>query len=126
MIDQEIHLTIDTGIIPTKRIEAIQIVKINDIKIIDQENVQTIDQIINDPNTTIIKLDHEIGTQVITKDKETFPSHLTAIIHVILILKTNIEVINKNIKDRYIKYKQQKKQIQTPLVSIVQKALNYN
>ena len=46
MIDQEIHRTIDTGIIPTIGLEATQILEINAIKTIDREIIQTIDQVI--------------------------------------------------------------------------------
>ena len=115
---QEIHRTIDIKIIPTIGIEANQIVEINDIKTIDRKIIQTIDQIIKDLTTTIIKIDHEIthkiGTQTITIDKETILNHLIGIIHFIPILKTNIEVIHRNIKNKEFTYKQLKKQIQTP------------
>ena len=78
-IDQEAHRTIDIESIPTKVIEATQIVEINDIKTIDREIIQTKDQIIKHLTPTIIKIDHEIthtiGTQTITKDKETILNH---------------------------------------------------
>ena len=93
MIDQEIYCTIDIEIIPTIGVEATQTVEINDIKTNDREIIQTINQMIKDLITTIIKIDHEIThkieTQTITIDKETILSHLIGIIHVIPILKTN-------------------------------------
>ena len=99
MIDQEIHLTIDTEIILTIGIEVTQIVEINDIKTIDREIILTINQITRDLTTTTIKIDHEIThkkeTQTITIDKETIPNHHIGIIHVITILKTNTEVTHQ-------------------------------
>ena len=99
MIDQEIHLTIDTEIILTIGIEVTQIVEINDIKTIDREIIPTINQITRDLTTTTIKIDHEIThkkeTQTITIDKETIPNHHIGIIHVITILKTNTEVTHQ-------------------------------
>ena len=104
MIDQETHRTIDIEIIPTIETEAIQIIEIIDIKTIDHEIIQTTDQITKDLITTIIKKDHEIthkiGIQTTTIDKETTPNHLIEIIHVIQIIKTNIEAIHQNIKDK--------------------------
>ena len=103
MIDQETHHTIDIEIIPTKGTEVIQIIEISNI-IIDHEIIQTTDQITKDPIITIIKLDHEIihriGFQTITIDKKTTVSHLIGITHVIQTLKTNIEVIHQNIRDK--------------------------
>ena len=104
MINQEIHLAIDIEFIPTIGLEATQIVEINDIKTIDREIIQTIDHIIKDVTRTIIKIDHEtthkIGTQTLTIDKETILNHLIGTIHVIQILKTNIEAEYQNIKDK--------------------------
>ena len=103
-IDQEIHRTIDIEIIPTIETEATRIIEINDIKRIDHKIIQTTYQITKDLTRTIIKIDHEIthkiGIQTITIDKETTLSHLIEIIHVIQILKTNIEAIHQNIKDK--------------------------
>ena len=103
MIDQETHHTIDTEIVPTIGTEVIQMIEINNI-IIDHEIIQAIDQINKDLITTIIKIDHEkthnIGIQTITIDKETTLNHLIEITHVIQILKTNIEVIHQNIRDK--------------------------
>ena len=104
MIDQEIHRTIEIEIIPTKGIEATQIIKTNDIKTKDHEIIQTTDQITKNLTTRIIKIDQEIthkkGNQTITIDKETTLNHLIGIIHVIPILKTNIEALHPNIKDK--------------------------
>ena len=101
-IDQEIHLSVDTGNIPTTVIEATQIVEISDIKTIDREIIQTEDQNIKDLTTIFIKIDHEIihkiETQTITIDKETILNHLIEIKHATLILKTNKEVNHQNIK----------------------------
>ena len=104
MIEQEIHRTMDIEIIPTKGIEATQIIEINDIKTKNHEITQTTDQVTKNLIARIIKIDHEIthkmGTQTITVDKETTFNHLIGIIHVIPILKTNIEAIHPNIKDK--------------------------
>ena len=54
MIDQETHHTKDTEIIPTIETEVIQIIEINNITI-DQEIIQTTDQITKDLIITIIK-----------------------------------------------------------------------
>ena len=103
MIDQETHHTLDTEILPTIGTEVNQIIEINTI-ILDHEVIQTIDQITKDPITTIIKLDHKIihkiGNQTVTIDKETTLNHLIGIIHVMQTLKTNIEVIHENIRDK--------------------------
>ena len=102
-IDQDIHCTKNTEIFPTIETEATQIIEINDIKTKDHEIIQTTDQI-SKLTTTVIKIDHEItqkiGTQTIAIDSETTLNHLIEIIHVIQILKTNIEAIHQNIKDK--------------------------
>ena len=68
----------------------------------NHEIIQTTDQIIKDLTTTIIKKDHKIthkiGTQTITIDKETTLNYLIEIIHIIPILKTNIEAHTKTSK----------------------------
>ena len=129
LIDQEIHHTIDIEVFPTRETEAIRLIEINDI-ITDHEIIQTTNQITKDLIKIIIKIDHEIihkiGTQTITIDKEITLNHLIEIIHVIKILKNNREAIHQNIKDKYIKYKQLKKLIQTVLVLTTRKILNYN
>ena len=103
MIDQEIHRTIDIEIIPTIETEAFRIIEINDITT-DHEIIRKTNQITKDLTTKIIKIDHEIihKIEIIFKtiDKETTPNHLIGIIHVILILTTNIEVTHQNIKDK--------------------------
>ena len=103
MIDQETHHTIDIEIIPTIGTEVIQIIEISNL-IINQEIIQTADQITKDPTITIIKIDHEIihkiGIQTITIDKETTLNHLIEITHVIQTLKTIIEAIHQNIRDK--------------------------
>ena len=103
MIDQETHHTIDTEIVPTKGTEVIQVIAINNITI-DHEIIQTIDRITKDLIITIIKIDlekvHNTGIQTITIDKETTLIHLIGITHVIQTLKTNIEVIHQNIRDK--------------------------
>ena len=76
MIDQETQHTIDIEIIPTIGRKVIQIIEISNI-IIDHEIIQTI-----------------------TIDKETTLNHLIEITHIIQILKTNIEVIHENIRDK--------------------------
>ena len=103
MIDQEIHHTKDIEIIPTIETEAIRIIGITDI-IIDHEIIQTTDQTTKDLITIIIKIDHEIihtiGIQTITVDKGITLNHLIEIIHVIQVLKTNIEAIHQNIEEK--------------------------
>ena len=122
-IDHETHLTIETGIIPTIGIEAIQIIEISVIKTTDQEIIQTTDQIIKDSTTITIEIDHEITrkieTQNKTKNEGIIPNPLIGITTVTPIPKTSIEATHQNIKGKLIKYKQLKKQIQIPLVSIV-------
>ena len=68
---------------------------------------------------------HEIGIQVITTNKELILNLLIEIIIATLIPNTNIESTHQNINDKLIRYKQLKKQLHTPLVSIIQKVLNY-
>ena len=80
---------------------------------------------------TTIKIDHEIihktETQVITIDIEIIPSHLIEIITITPpILNTDIEVVHQNTKNKSIKYRQMKKQLQTLQVLITQKLMNYN
>ena len=78
----------------------------------------------------IIKTDqetiHKIETQIITKNKEVIPNLLIGIITVNPIHNADIEAIHRSIKDKLIKYKQLKKQLQTPLVSMTQRILDYN
>ena len=104
MIDQGFHHPIDILIFPTIETEATLIIQVNDIKIIDHEIIRITDQITKDLTTIIIKIDHEITHKIEIQDikieKETTLNHLIGIIQVILILKTNIEVIYQNIKDK--------------------------
>ena len=129
-IDHEIHHTMVTETILTIEIEAIQIIEISIIKTTDQEKIHTTDQIIKDPMIITIKIDHEtihkIEIQTITINKEIIPNILIGIITVTPIPNTVIEATHRNIKNKLIKYKQLKKQLQTPLVSMIQKVLNYN
>ena len=103
MIDQETHHTIDIEIIPTIGTEVIQIIAINNITI-DHEIIQTIDQITKDLIKTIIKIDHQkihnIGIKTITINKEITLNHLIGMTHVIQTLKTNIEKMHQNIRDK--------------------------
>ena len=104
MIDQETPRTIEVGFIPTKGIEASQIIEINDIKTIDHEIILATDQMIKDLTTTTIEryhvIIHKIEIRTITIDKETTLNHHIEITHVIQILKPNVEVIHQNIKDK--------------------------
>ena len=104
MIDPEIHLRINTGIISTIGIEVTQIVEINDTKTIDREITQTTDQIIKVLTTITIKIDQEITCkieiQTRTIVKEVIPNHLIEIKTVTPILQTKIEVKHQNIKDK--------------------------
>ena len=128
-IEHEIHHIIEIETTLTKKIEAIQIIKINIIQTADQEIAHTKGQIIKDP-MIITKTDqeifHKIEIQAITIDKEIIPNLLIGIITVTPILNTDVGAIHQSIKDKLTKYKQLKKQLQTPLVSITQKIPNYN
>ena len=115
-IDHEIHHTIEIETIPTIEMEAIQITEISITQTTDQEITHTIDQIIKDPRI-IIKTDqetiHKIETQIITINK-TISNLLKGIITITPINNSDMETIHRSIKDKLIKYKQQKKQLQTP------------
>ena len=99
-IDHEIHRTIETETIPTTGIGAIQIVEITVIRTIDQEIVHTTDQIIKDPITITIKIDHEtihkIGIQTIAINKEIILNLLIGIILVIPNPKTSMKATPKH------------------------------
>ena len=129
-IDHETHHTTGTETIQTIGIEAIPIIVINVTKTIDQETIHTADPIINEQITRTITIDHEIihriGIQTITISKGIILNLLIEINIATPIPKTDIEAIHRNIKDKLIKYTQLKKQIQTPLISMIQKAQNYN
>ena len=127
-IDHEIHHTMKTETIQTIGIKIIQIIEINVTKTIDQETIHTTDLINNEPITTTIiidhKINHKIGIQIITINKEFILNLLIKIINAIPIPNTNREATQRNIK--LIRSKQLKKQLQTPMVSMIQKVLNYN
>ena len=129
-IYHETHHTIETETIQTKRIEVIQIIEVNITKTADQEIILTTDPIINEQITTTTITDHEkfhkIGVQTITISKGIILNLLIEVIIATTILNTNIEATHRNIKDKLIRYKQKKKQLQTPLVSMIQKVQNYN
>ena len=115
-IDYETHHTIETKTIQPIGIETIPIIEINVTKTIDQEKIHTTDPIINEQITITITIDHEIihriGTQTITISKGII---LNPLIEIIIRCRSNtgVEAIHRNIKDKLIKYKQLKKQIQT-------------
>ena len=95
---------------------------------IDQEIIHQIDQTITD-QMIIIKTDHgtvhKIEIQVTIIDIEIIPSHHIGIITIIIILNTDTEVVHQNIKDILIKYRQMKKQHQTPQVLMTREVTNY-
>ena len=127
-IDHEIHHITEIGTIQALGIEVIQIVEIRTIQTTDQGIVHTIDKTIKDQmitNKTDHKIIHKTETQATTIDTETIPSHPIRIIAVTPILNIDIEVTNQTIKDKSIRYKQMKKQLQTPQVLITQKTTNY-
>ena len=128
-IDHELHHTIETETSLTIEKEAIQIIEISIIKTTYQEITHTTDQIIKDPMIITIKIDNEtilkIEIQTITIKKEIISNLLIGIITVTPILNTGVEATHRNIKDKLIKYRQLKKKLQTPMVSMIQKVLNY-
>ena len=117
-IDHETHHTKEIEAIQTIGIEVIQIIEIKVTRTIDQETIHTSDLIINEHITTTTIIDHEkihkIGFQTITINKEIIHNHLIEIIIATPIPNTNIEATHRNIKDKLIRYKQMKKQLQTP------------
>ena len=129
-IDHETHHTVETETIQTIGIEVIQIIEINGFKTIDHETIHTTDLIINEQITTTTIIDHEkilkIGIQTITINKKNILNLLIEIIIATPIPNTIIEATQRNIKDKLIRYKQLKKQLQTPLVSMIQIVLTYN
>ena len=116
--DHETNHTIKTETIQIIGIEAIQTIETNVTKTIYQEIIHTTNLIISELITITIKIDHEIihkkGIQIITINKEIILNLLIGIIIVILIPNTSIEATHQNIKDKLIKDKQLKKQLQTP------------
>ena len=127
-IDHVIHHTKETEIIQIIEIEVIQTIGINVTKTIDQKTTRTTDLIIKE-TITITIIGHEttqkIGIPIITVD-EIILNPLIETTIVTLIPNTNIEVTQRNISDKLIRYKQLKKQLQTPLVLTTQKVQNYN
>ena len=79
-------------------------IKILDIKILDQAIILRTDQTIIDQNITKIKIDHAIihrtEIQVITIVKETNLSHHIGITHVIKIHNKTIGVVHLNMKGK--------------------------
>ena len=69
---------------------------------------------------------HKIEIQAITIGKEIIPNLLTGIITVTQIHNTDIEATQRSIQDKLTKYKELKKHLQTPLVSMIQEIPNYN
>ena len=127
--DHDTHYTTEIETIHTIEIEFIQTIEIRTIQTIDQGIILVLDRIITDQMTTT-KTDHEIiykiETQFTIIDTEIIPSHHIGIITVIPILNIDTEVTHQNIKDRLIKCKQMKKQLQTPQVLMTQEVMNYN
>ena len=71
-----------------------------------------------------IRTDQEIIHVIVTP--EIIPGHIIGIITVTPILNIDVEVTHQSIKDKSIKYKQTKKQLQTSQVLIIRKIMNYN
>ena len=93
------------------------------------ETIKITHPIIKDQMITIItdqKINHKIETQATTIDTGTIQSHPIGIITVTLILNIDTEKTHQSIKEKSIKYKQMKKQLQNPQVLITQKIMNYN
>ena len=127
-IDHETHHAIETETIQTIGIEVIQTIEINVSKTVDQEKIQTTGRIINERIATTTIMDHEIiykiGIQTITVRKGIILNIHKEIIIATPIPNMNIEATHRYIKDKSIRYKQLKKQFQTPLVSTIQKVPN--
>ena len=121
-IDHEIHHTIEIATIQIIGIEVIQTIEINVTKTIDQKIIHTTDLTIKETITiTIIEHEttHKIGTPVTTIERIILNPLIETIIAT-PIPNTNIEVTHRNIKDKIIRYKQLKKQLQIPLVLTIQ------
>ena len=129
IINHETHHTTEIETIHIIEIEVIQTIEIRISRTIDQELIHIIYQTITD-QMIIIKTDHgtihKIEIQVTIIDIEIIPSHHIGIITNIIILNIDTEVVHQNIKDILIKYRQMKKQHQTPQVLMTQEATNYN
>ena len=72
------------------------------------------------------ELIHKLEIQAITIDTEIIPYLPIGIIAVTPILDIDPEVTHQSIKDKAIKFKQTKKQLKTPQVSITQTITHYN
>ena len=129
IFNHETHNTTEIETIHIIEIEVIRTIEIRITRTIDQEIIHIIDRTITD-QMIIIKTDHgtihKIETQVTIIDIEIFPSHHIRIITIIIILNIDTEVVHQNIKDILIKYRQMKKQHQTPQVLMTQEVTNYN
>ena len=127
-IDHVIHHTIEKETTQIIEIEVIQTIGINVAKTIDQETIRTTDLSIKETITiTIIghETTHKIGIPIIIIE-EIIPNPFIETTIVTLTPNTNIEVTHRNIRDKLIRYKQLKKQLQIPLVLTTQKVPNYN
>ena len=127
-IDHEIHHTTEIETIQTIGIEVIPTVEIRTIKTTDQETTHIIDQILKYQRITLItdhEINHKTETRATTIDTETTPILPIGLIIVTPILNIDTEVTQQSIKDTSIKYKQMKKQLQTPQVLMTQKIMNY-
>ena len=129
IINHETHHITEIETIHKIEIEVIRTIEIRTTRTIDQEITHITDQTITD-QMTIIRTDHgiihKIEIQVIIINKEIIPNHHIGIITIIIILNIDTEVVHQNIKDILIKYKQMKKQNQTPQVLMTQEVTNYN
>ena len=126
-INHSTHHTIEIKTILTIGIEVIQTIEIRTIQTTDQEITPIIDQTIKElmiTTKTDHKINHKIKTQAITIDTDIIPSLPIGIIAVIPILNIDTEATHQSIKNKSIKYKQMKKQLQTPQVLITQKKTN--
>ena len=114
--DHVIHHTIEIETTRITEIEVIQITETNVTKTTDQETIPITDRIIKETKT-ITRIGHEtthkIGIPTIII-KETILNPLIETTIVTLIPNTNTELLRQNISDKLIRYKQLKKQLQTP------------
>ena len=127
-IDQVIHHTIEIETTRITEIKVIQITETNATKTTDQETILITNLIIKETiSITIIDYEttHKLGIPTIII-KEVILNPLIETTIVTLIPNTNIEVTRQSIRDKLIRYKQLKKQFQTPLVLTTQKIPNYN
>ena len=117
IINHETHHTTEIETIHIREIEVIRTIEIKITRTIDQEIIHIIGQTITD-QMIIIKTDretiHKIEIQVTIIDIEIITSHHTGKITIIIILNIDTEVVHQNINDTLIKYRQMKKEHQTP------------